>query len=322
MSRSQIIIVMGVTGVGKSTFIRHATGLDVKVGHSQNACTETVTLYQIPDTEVYLMDTPGFDDPKVSDADILKIIATSLMDTFNDQADIKGALYVHSLQEVRMRGSGIKNLLMFKKLLGMNGMSHCRLVTSKWSLQPESVSVAREEELCQKEDFWKPFLAAGAKTARFHDSTSSAIDIIRPLVQGPAFEPLLVKEISKQGKTLPQTQAGQVVNDDIEEARKAHKAEIAVLKEEEANADAESKELIRAVREDLQAKISQLENDKRLLAEAIPNRSGRIGRWIARGTAAIIGGAMTIASGGALAPFAALLYGATEAGAQIHRASD
>ncbi len=38
MSRHQVIIVMGVTGVGKSTFIRHATGLDVKVGHRQNAC--------------------------------------------------------------------------------------------------------------------------------------------------------------------------------------------------------------------------------------------------------------------------------------------
>ena len=38
MSRVQVILVMGVTGVGKSTFIRHATGLDVKVGHGQSSC--------------------------------------------------------------------------------------------------------------------------------------------------------------------------------------------------------------------------------------------------------------------------------------------
>jgi hypothetical protein len=266
------------------------------------------------------MDTPGFDDPKVSDADILKLIATSLLDAFHDQADIQGALYIHPVIETRMRGSGKKNLLMFKKLLGMKEMSHCRLVTSKWSLQPDGVSKAREQELCEKEEYWKPLLAAGAQTARFSDSMQSAIEIIQPLVRGPAFEPLLVEEIAKQGKTLPQTQAGQVVNDDVEEAHKAHKAEIAVLKAEEAKADAESKKLIRAVREELQAKVVQLENDKRLLAEAIPKSSGRFGRWIARGTAVVVGGAMTFMSGGLLAPAAVLLYGATEAGAQIHRA--
>lgn len=146
------------------------------------------------------MDTPGFDDPTISDANILKIIATSLVDAFNDQVDIQGALYVHPVTEVRMRGSGKKNLIMFKKLLGMKGMSHCRLVTSKWSLQPYSVSEAREQELCEGEEFWKPLLAAGAKTVRFGDSMTSAIEIIKPLIQGPAFEPLLIEEVVKQGK--------------------------------------------------------------------------------------------------------------------------
>ena len=34
----QIILVMGVTGVGKSTFIKHATGLDVEVGQGLSSC--------------------------------------------------------------------------------------------------------------------------------------------------------------------------------------------------------------------------------------------------------------------------------------------
>lgn len=33
-----IVAVMGVTGVGKSTFIKHATGQDVVIGHGQEAC--------------------------------------------------------------------------------------------------------------------------------------------------------------------------------------------------------------------------------------------------------------------------------------------
>jgi hypothetical protein len=101
----------------------------------------------------YLMDTPGFDDTHVSDADILKNIATSLVDAFNDRAKIQGTLYVHPVTEVRMKGSGRKNLIMFKRILGMRGMTNCRLMTTKWSLQPENVSKAREQELCEKDEF-------------------------------------------------------------------------------------------------------------------------------------------------------------------------
>jgi adenylate kinase len=38
MARAQVIVVLGVTGVGKSTFIQYATGLVVQVGHGQEAC--------------------------------------------------------------------------------------------------------------------------------------------------------------------------------------------------------------------------------------------------------------------------------------------
>lgn len=34
----QIILVMGITGVGKSTFIKYATGSDVKVGEGLSSC--------------------------------------------------------------------------------------------------------------------------------------------------------------------------------------------------------------------------------------------------------------------------------------------
>src|ERR1700761_2319848 len=182
------------------------------------------------------MDTPGFDDLSISDADILKTITTSLVDAFRDNADIHGALYIHSLTETRMRGSGRKNLIMFRRMLGTKGMAKCRLVTTKWSLQSDSVSIDREQELCEKDEFWKPLLDAGAQTMRFNDSVESAISIIKPLIDSPAFKPLIVKEIVDQNKPLLQTKAGQVVNDDLEEARNNHKAEIAELEEEKKRA--------------------------------------------------------------------------------------
>lgn len=66
-----------------------------------------------------------------------------------------------------------------------------------------------------------------------------------------------------------------------------------------------------------------MEEDKKLLAEPISTKSsGRFGRWVARLGAIFVGGVMTAVSSGTLATAAALLYGAAEAGAQIHKASN
>lgn len=219
------------------------------------------------------MDTPGFDDPAISDAKLLKTITTSLVDIFNNKADIQGALYIHPVTEVRLRGSGRKNLLMFKKMLGMGGMSNCRLVTTKWSKEPKEKAEDREQQLASKEGLWQPLVAAGAQMVRFDDSMKSAIEIINPLVKGPAFKPLLLEEIITLGRTLPQTQAGKVVNDDIETMKKAHQDEIAELKVDEEKArsqrDTEHQRALQAEREDLQGKIDGLEADKKLLAKPI-----------------------------------------------------
>jgi hypothetical protein len=94
-----------------------------------------------------------------------------------------------------------------------------------------------------------------------------------------------------------------VVNDDVEEANKTHRTEIAELKAQEAQADAEFRELLRAEREEREAAIEKLAKDKELLAEWVSrSSSGRYGRRIARGCAWVGGGLMTVASAGTLAP--------------------
>ncbi|KAL9065847.1 MAG: hypothetical protein Q9161_007955 [Pseudevernia consocians] len=68
-----IVLVIGLTGAGKTTFINHVTGLKLAVGKGMAACT-TMSTYEvgvIDGTEVAFVDTPGFDDPQKSDADIL-----------------------------------------------------------------------------------------------------------------------------------------------------------------------------------------------------------------------------------------------------------
>jgi len=333
----QIILVMGVTGVGKSTFIKYATGCDVVVGHGQSSCeygqidakdfranhyvlqtgTAKVQCFQIPQTNFFLMDTPGFDDTHISDTQILREIAQALLDSFNDKAEIQGALYIHPVVEARMRGSGVKNLRMFKKVLGMNGMKNCRLVTTKWKLVEEAVGADREKELCESDDFWRPLVRAGATTVRFDDSTESAMNILGPLVFGPSFEPQLLGEL-RDGTTLPQTEAGQVVNDDVEEATKAHATELKELEKEKMEAlaqkDFEYAAQLEEEKKKHQAKVDQLEKDRKMLDTPITSSgAGRFfARWVARAGVVVAGAVATYMSGGLLAPHAAMLYAATE----------
>lgn len=75
----RLVAVMGPTGSGKSSFINAASGTAKnKVGHKLKSETNDVqtTEFELdPHNHVMLIDTPGFDDTKLSDADVLQKIA-------------------------------------------------------------------------------------------------------------------------------------------------------------------------------------------------------------------------------------------------------
>jgi hypothetical protein len=67
----------------------------------------------------------------------------------------------------------MKNLLLFKNVIGEKNMANCVLVTTKWSQQSEEKSAAHEQSLMTNKNFWKPLLDRGARVERFQDSTKS-----------------------------------------------------------------------------------------------------------------------------------------------------
>ncbi|KAJ5667745.1 P-loop containing nucleoside triphosphate hydrolase [Penicillium maclennaniae] len=73
-----------------------------------------------------------------------------------------------------------------------------------------------------------PARTGAAGMERFGDSMQSAVDIIRPLAEN-SFVPQLVNETQNLGKTPVQTEAGGEVNDNLADAKIAHKKEIEEL---------------------------------------------------------------------------------------------
>jgi hypothetical protein len=104
----------------------------------------------------------------------------------------------------------------------------CQSLTSSQPNGPSALGLSerREPELTTNNNFWKPVLQREAGMTRFDDSMESAIDIIRPLVDGAGFVPQLKVETQIENKALIETEAGIEINVNLEQAKKKHKKEI------------------------------------------------------------------------------------------------
>jgi predicted GTPase len=65
-------------------FINIATGVDAGVGHELESCTNEIGIIKMafPGSNIVFVDTPGFDDTKKTDSDILKMISDWLEKTY------------------------------------------------------------------------------------------------------------------------------------------------------------------------------------------------------------------------------------------------
>ncbi|KAI9774073.1 MAG: hypothetical protein M1840_005166 [Geoglossum simile] len=282
--------------------------------------TSEIAVFQIPSTDIWLMDSPGFDDTVVSDTDILQQFADELASCFDNEVKISGVLYMHAINEVRMKGSMLKNLRMFKKMVGEKNMGCCVLVTTKWGLQGIEVSTAREEEL--KKGSWSPLLANGAGISRFEDSKKSAVDIVMRVAETGGFIPKIAQEYVVEGKQLSETEAGREVIDDIEKAKAFHQEEMKMMQEEHLSAIEANKNefasLLKQYEQESVAKLEEMERSKAELERTYEEnihkvRTSRVLRAIRNALGAII----TLASGGTLGPWVVGLRAATDAACGI-----
>ena len=159
---------------------------------------EGSALSSLGDTNVVLVDTPGFDDTSKPDYEIFEMVAQWLKNVsvvnFSlsrsimfmnfirslSRLGIAGLIYLHRISDNRMAGTPLKNLHMFHELCGKKIMTSVTLVTTMWATIPEKEATGRQAEL--KSKYFKQFLRLGAKVVKFDDSQASAAKILEPLV--------------------------------------------------------------------------------------------------------------------------------------------
>ena len=246
-----LIAVMGVTGAGKSYFIKSVTNNNgVIIGDGLQSCTSEINAVnaEIDNQQVTLVDTPGFDDTNRSDTEILKDIVNFLTVTYQSDTRLKGIIYLHRISDVRMQGSALKNLNMFRKLCGEDCFRNVILVTTRWDCVDGETGRRREHELM--DTFWKPMLSRGSSIKRFAIA-DDGVNMIRQMIPKNDVVLSIQKEIVDENKSFEQTNAALEMNQEINKQIAKFRQECDELQEQirESHND---KELLRELHEQLQ----------------------------------------------------------------------
>jgi len=267
-----LIAVMGKTGTGKTSFVNALTDRGLTVGHGLEACEYSLStdfpfiylkdspsneaagtqdiqtaITTINGREVWLIDTPGFDDTHRSDVDILSTIANWVQHASHERKRLSGIIYLHRIADTRMEGSHMKNLRMFRELCGEKNFGNVVLCTTMWGKVSEEEGQRREAELRSKETFWGSLISRGAQVVRHQgsDLTASAKKIAESLIQKDTIVLQLQQELDRNG-SLSNTSAGRVLTSEIEDMKKKHQEEMAALRDEmKASSDKAELEILK-----------------------------------------------------------------------------
>lgn len=187
-------------------------------------------------TRAIIVDTPGFDDSKRPNAEILHEISKILTYQYEMGSPLKGIIYIHSIADVRFRGSAGLNLRILRQMCGDQALRNVMLITSRWDQVMPSQGADRERNL--REDFWKEMLRKGSRMNRFqgtHDSAAALVSQLLEINDSCVLD--IQRELTDEGKTLDETSAGSCLYQDINERKSQFQKDITDLEHEMSTVD-------------------------------------------------------------------------------------
>ncbi|KAL8987464.1 MAG: hypothetical protein Q9177_003323 [Variospora cf. flavescens] len=167
---------------------------------------------------VRLIDTPGFDDSKRSDIDVLTDLAFHLASAYqtNPKILLSGIIYLHPIDQPKLAGTARKNLAMFKLLCGDESLQSVVLATTMWRDEIQADATQRVTQLESTPEYWGRMIEHGSSVFRHDNTPGSALRIIDHII---ARRERIVLSIQKQmvdeHRTIDQTSAGQLERHEI-----------------------------------------------------------------------------------------------------------
>ena len=130
-----------------------------------------------------LIDTSGFDDTDVEEADIVEALATWLEKSYCDSQRLKGLLYLHKMIDNRQKGSELRNLRVFRELCCDENFkqrnSWYRLVVTRARNYRKSSEKIPRETL----EFWGEMISKGSQVVRAPLDRFECIQLLLDIAQ-------------------------------------------------------------------------------------------------------------------------------------------
>lgn len=205
-----VIVVVGLTGAGKSSLIRDLTGnASIVLGHQLEPCTRHVSWYRATVPSPYtrhlgsrrliLVDTPGFNDGHLDEPEVLRQVSRWLAQSYDANKAVTGIVYLNDISLQQIFKSSRIDLPMITKLCGETRCKKVVLATSKWDcLADTRVGDQHEQEL--RENLWGAAVERGAKVMRIERKPVDAHAIVSYLLESrPGSE---TRQIEESGKNF------------------------------------------------------------------------------------------------------------------------
>ncbi|KAG0694753.1 hypothetical protein DFH29DRAFT_1006061 [Suillus ampliporus] len=196
-----VILVIGVTGGGKTTFINTAVGRRVNiVDDGLDSCTQYISCAACPRPDdntrrIIFVDTPGFNNSSndLPDGKILKDIAGWLAGV--KRTRIAGIIVLHDLKY--LPPTHVPEFIRKLGLCGLDALTNVILATR--NVQVEAKGQKQEKEL---EDHWKRVLKRQPKMIRFRDTNpESAWEIVKLILQNHSIDSLEIRPQVENGRS-------------------------------------------------------------------------------------------------------------------------
>ncbi|CAN9192670.1 unnamed protein product [Alternaria alternata] len=210
----------------------------------------TVSVQVVPCTfeggaKIYLVDTPGFDDTYRTDSEILREVALWLNKAHSEKLRLAGIIFLQRISDVRVGGSGIKNIRMFQKLCGDGPLASVVLATTMWDMATKDAAIQREKELKEQPQLWKKMIDHGSVVFRHDKKEASALKIIKYLMKKKRPVTLdIQREMVDEKRELIDTGAGEALASNMEALIKLYEGKLRNLEQEFREARKEDREML------------------------------------------------------------------------------
>ncbi|KAK0619488.1 P-loop containing nucleoside triphosphate hydrolase protein [Immersiella caudata] len=222
MSKKEVpvVVLLGPTGSGKSTFVKNVTREHVEIGAAGSAkpCTKECKTYtlSVGGDKCTIIDTPGFGDSPPDNIRALTEIARTLQSI--RPHELTGAVYFHRITDGRLTGTLRMILEIFKKICGDGFFPRVAFVTTMWDIVgPVALSRYNNVNLELQERHFK--LAEGVPNIfKCSNNEASCLAVLKYFT-GPGRKPplkqlLLLQELRPgvvSGGAVKKTSAGKEI---------------------------------------------------------------------------------------------------------------